>query len=430
MQGGDENVLAAQHAPHGVTGRVRVPPSKSLTQRALVAAALAGEGSVVRHPLDAEDPRLLAAALQGAGFLLEWGAGSVASRGREPVSEAEFDLGNNGTGLRFLLAQLAGLPGAWTIDGSERLRQRPISPLVEALRRLGAKVEARGAGATALPLAVSGRTLAGGEVVLDASASSQFVSALLLLGAVLPDGLVVRLSSAPPSRPYLDLTAEVLEAFGARLAELEDDTVFAVAGGGLTAAEFTVEGDWSAAAFPLAAAAVAGGSVEILGVRSGSRQGDAAILEILRSAGCTVGVTGEGVVIGGPATQPLAADLRDTPDLFPALAVVVAAAGGRLEGLQGLAAKESDRLTVMANLLAVIGYRVAWGDSWFEAEGGGPRPMGPAAPLDPAADHRIAMALAVAGCAVPGIRILDPDCVAKSWPGFWGAWRRLVSGDS
>jgi len=423
-------VLFAPHAPRGVSGKLRVPPSKSLTQRALVAAALAGEGSVVRRPLDAEDPRLLAAALEGAGFRLEWGPDGIASRGRTPVSAGEFRLGNNGTGVRFLLAQLAALPGEWTLDGSERLRQRPIAPLVEALRRLGAKIEPRVVGVTGLPLVVSGTALAGGETTLDASASSQFVSALLLLGAVLPKGLVVRLPAPPPSRPYLDLTAEVLEAFGVRLAAREGDTVFAVDGRALAPAEFTVEGDWSAAAFPLAAVAVAGGSVEIAGVRLGSRQGDAVVLGILRAAGCAVAATADGVVVGGPATRPVEADLRDAPDTFPALSVVTAVAGGRLEGLGGLAAKESDRLTVMTDHLRTIGYRVARGESWFEAQGGGVRASGPGVALDPAADHRIAMALAVAGCVTRGIRILDPGCVAKSWPGFWGDWRELVSGGS
>ena len=422
-------MLAVPHAPHGVSGSVRVPPSKSLTQRALVAAALAGEGSVVRRPLDAEDPRLLAAALQGAGFRLDWDADTVTARGRESVSGGLFHLGNNGTGVRFLLAQLAALPGEWTVDGSDRLRRRPISPLVEALRQLGARVEPRGGGATVLPLVVSGRALAGGEVALEASASSQFVSALLLLGTVLPAGIAVRLESPPPSRPYLDLTAEVLAAFGVPLVEEGGGTLFAV-GGGLAAAEFTVEGDWSAAAFPLAAAAVAGGRVEVLGVRPDSRQGDAAVLEILRSAGCAVDVTGQGVVVAGPATRRLEVDLRDTPDLFPALAVVAACAGGRLSGLHGLAAKESDRLVVMAGHLRAMGWEVETGDGWFAAPGGAASAKGTASPLDPAADHRIAMALAVAGCAAAGVRVLDPGCVAKSWPGFWAAWMPLVSGVS
>ncbi len=427
MRGENENVLTAPYSPLGIRGTVRVPPSKSLTQRALVAAALAGAGSAVRRPLDAEDPRLLAAALAGAGFGLEWGADGVTVRAGAPVRTGAFHLGNNGTGARFLLAQLAALPGEWTVDGSARLRARPMAPLVAALRALGARIAAPGGEPPALPLVVAGRALAGGAVALDASASSQFVSALLLLGPALPDGVSVRLPAPPPSRPYLDLTAEVLAAFGARVVETPGGAEFAVRGGALAPAEFTVEGDWSAAAFPLAAAAVVGGGVEVAGVRAGSRQGDAAVLAILAAAGCRVGAGADGVTLAGPATQPLAADLRDTPDLFPALAVVTTAVGGRLEGLHGLAAKESDRLAVMTRHLSALGYEVASGDSWFAAPGGG-RPRGAAAPLDPAADHRVAMALAVAGCAVPGVRILDPDCVAKSWPAFWPTWNRLVSG--
>jgi 3-phosphoshikimate 1-carboxyvinyltransferase len=427
MSGNGEGVRAVPHAPRGVRGSVRVPPSKSLTQRALVVAALAGQGSTVRSPLDAEDPRLLFAALQRAGFRLDWEGGAIVARGRDRVESGEFFLGNNGTGARFLLAQLAALPGRWVLDGSERLRERPLAPLAVALAQLGARIEPVRGPALALPLAVAGGPLAGGEVALDASSSSQFVSALLLLGAVLPAGLVVRLPAPPPSRPYLELTAEVLKHFGAHVAEGASGTVFAVRGGGLAAAEITVEGDWSAAAFPLAAAAVAGGEVEVAGVRRASHQGDAAVLGILERAGCRAVASADGVVLTGPATGPVTADLRDTPDLFPALAVVVAVAGGRLDGLQGLAAKESDRLTVMARHLATLGFGVECGEGWFAAPGGRPRPLGPPAPLDPVADHRIAMALAVAGCVVPGVTVFDSGCVAKSWPGFWRAWETLAA---
>ncbi|HVN74677.1 MAG TPA: 3-phosphoshikimate 1-carboxyvinyltransferase [Thermoanaerobaculaceae bacterium] len=429
MGGGDETVLTMPYSPGGVTGKVRVPPSKSLTQRALVAAALAGRGSVVRHPLDAEDPRLLAAALRGAGYGLEWGADSVTAHGRTPVRHGAFHLGNNGTGVRFMVAQLAALEGEWTVDGTERLRLRPIAPLVTALRQLGATVGPVHGGELALPLRVAGAALPGGEVALDASTSSQFVSALLLLGAALPDGVVVKLVSAPPSRPYLALTAEVLAAFGGRVTETAAGELES-RGGGLVPAEFTVEGDWSAAAVPLAAAAVAGGRVEVAGVRPDSRQGDAAVLAILARAGCRVDATREGVALTGPASRPVAANLRDAPDLFPALAAVAAVSGGRLDGLQGLAAKESDRLAVMTRHLSALGYEAARGEGWFAAPGGVPRPATEVAPLDPAADHRIAMALAVVGCVVPGVRVSDPGCVAKSWPGFWVAWRSLVSGAS
>jgi 3-phosphoshikimate 1-carboxyvinyltransferase len=421
------DVVAVRHAPSGVGGSVCVPASKSLTQRALVAAALAGVGSEVRRPLDAEDPRLLFEGLRHAGFRLSWQGHTVAALGRQAVGGAVVFMGNNGTGVRFLLAQLAGIPGTWLLDGSERLRQRPIAPLVEALRSLGAKVEPALGSAVALPLKVFGGRLAGGEVALDASVSSQFVSALLLLGAVLPKGLAVRLAVPPPSRPYLDLTAEVLAAFGAEPTLAPDGRFFAVSGGGLTPAEFTVEGDWSAAAFPLAAAAVAGGEVEVEGVRVDSRQGDAAVLELLAGAGCVVRASDRGVVVRGPATRHLEADLRDTPDLFPALSVVVARVGGTLTGLEALAAKESDRLEVMARHLIALGFPVEARDGWFVSLGGAPRMPAPDEPFDPAMDHRVAMALAVAGCAVSGVRVLDPGCVAKSWPAFWTAWQGITT---
>ena len=427
MEQPGRDVVSVRHAPSGVGGSVRVPASKSLTQRALIAAAQAGTGSEVRHPLNAEDPRLLFEALRHAGFRLSWVGETVAALGRQAVEGAVLFMGNNGTGVRFLLAQLAALPGTWLLDGGERLRQRPLAPLVEALRGLGAAIEPALGPGVALPLKVHGRRLAGGEVALDASASSQFVSALLLLGAVLPEGLSVKLAAPPPSRPYLDLTAEVLAAFGAAPTLAPDGRLFAVAGGGLTAAQFTVEGDWSAAAFPLAAAAVAGGEVEVEGVRRDSRQGDAAVLELLARTGCAVRASESGVVVRGPATRPLEADLRDTPDLFPALSVVVARVGGTLTGLEALAAKESDRLEVMARHLIALGFAVEARDGWLVSLGGAPHTRAPEEPFDPAMDHRVAMALAVAGCAVPGVRVCDPGCVAKSWPTFWAAWQGLTS---
>ena len=420
------DVVEARHAPNGVAGVIAVPPSKSLTQRALVVAALAGGGSAVVRPLDAEDPRLLYEALRAAGFRLAWADDAVTADGREPVAGACVQLGNNGTGARFLVALLAALPGAWVVDGDDRLRERPFAPLVDALRALGARVEPAPGSRGGLPLRIEGRALPGGEVSLDASASSQFVSALLLLGAHLERGIAVRLSGAPPSRPYIGLTAHVLASFGAPPEAAGDGTLWSVRGR-LAPTRFEVEGDWSAAAFPMAAAAVAGGEVEVVGVRRGSPQGDAALLGLLAQAGCGVRASRGGVVVTGPARAPLVADLRDTPDLFPALAVVVAAAGGRLVGLGGLAAKESDRVAVMADRLARLGFAVEARTDEFASPGG--IPAGPATgePLDPARDHRIAMALAVAGCVVPGVRVADAACVGKSWPGFWSAWEGITA---
>jgi 3-phosphoshikimate 1-carboxyvinyltransferase len=425
MSSGDD-VVVARHAPGGVAGAIRVPASKSLTQRALLAAALAGPGSTVHNPLDAEDPRLLFEALRKAGFRLLWETETVTAHGRDRVTGAPLFLGNNGTGLRFLLAQLAALPGTWEVDGSERLRQRPIAALVGALRTLGARIEPVEGFHDVLPLRVHGQPLRGGRVELDASASSQFVSALLLLGARLPEGLSVRVPTPPPSRPYVELTAEVLAAFGAPPEAADEGRTWNVRGGGLAPAEFAVEGDWSAAAFPLAAAAVAGGRVEVEGVRRNSRQGDAAVLELLARAGCRVAESPRGVALEGPAAAPLEADLRDTPDLFPPLAVVVAVVGGRLTGLARLATKESDRLAVMTGHLDALGFAVEAGATWFAASSEARPRQSAGGPLNPAADHRVAMALAVAGCVVPGVVVSNPKCVGKSWPGFWDAWQRIV----
>ncbi len=422
--------VAAPYAADGLAGRITAPPSKSLTQRALVAAALAGDGARVVAPLDAEDPRLLVEALCDAGFRLEWGAGEVIARDRRAVAGAELFLGNNGTALRFLLAQLAALPGEWRLDGTPRLRQRPVAPLVRALESLGARFElATGAvGDPRLPMVLLGHELAGGEVPLDAAASSQFVSALLLLGPRLPRGLTIRLAAPPPSRPYIELTIEVLRAFGARAEASRDGLELRVAGGRLGPARYAVEGDWSAAAFPLAAVAVAGGEAQVGGVRLDSLQGDAVVARLLAGAGCRITAASGGVDARGPATGPLSADLRDAPDLFPALAVVAAIMGGRLTGLAGLAIKESDRLAVMTARLRELGFAVEATADTFTAPGGRTGARAPDHPLDPAGDHRVAMALAVAGSAVAGVRVADAGCVAKSWPGFWDQWRALAAG--
>lgn len=342
-------------------------------------------------------------------------------------------MGNNGTGVRFLLAHLASLPGQWLLDGSPRLRERPVGPLVAALLGLGARIEPGFPGENAgpperwnLPLRIQGCQLDAGRVSLDSAASSQFVSALLLLGARLPLGITVQVESPPPSRPYIELTARVLEAFGMTVDVSQDWREYSVPGGSLQPADFTVEGDWSAAAFPAATVAVAGGRVEIEGVAGDSRQGDQVVLAVLEDAGCRAEFGPGGVIVSGPAVRPLRADLRDCPDLFPALAVVTAVVGGRLTGLSGLAAKESDRLTVMAGHLGDLGFRVTRTADSFSAPGGMTGVKAPREALDPAADHRVAMALAVAGAVVPGLWVADPACVEKSWPGFWQVWRQLA----
>ena len=427
MQHSATVAVAAASAARGLAGAFHPPPSKSLTQRGLVAAALAGAGSRLLRPLDAEDSRLLFVALRRAGHDLEWHDDGVTVRGRSVPAPGEVLMGNNGTGTRFMLAQLAATEGTWRLDGVPRLRERPVAGLVAALRRLGADVGPAAGGEDRLPLIVRGRPLRGGEVALDSRESSQHVSALLLLGARLERGLAVELPAPPPSRPYVALTADVLAAFGVAVREEKAGRRLVVDGGRLRPAHYPVEPDWSAAAFPFAAVACIGGEVTGCGLDLASHQGDARLAALLAAAGCSVEAVPGGVRVRGPVRAPLVADLRDAPDLFPALAVVVAHRGGRLTGLGGLRVKESDRLAVMLDRLAALGFEVGGDGESFTAAGSPPPASAPAAALEPAGDHRIAMALAVAGLLVPGTRIADPACVAKSWPEFWRTWQQLSS---
>lgn len=407
----------------GLSGKVEVPPSKSLTQRAILAAALAGPGSRVLQPLVAEDPQILQQALEVLGYGFRRDGQWLEVTSRHDVASGELFFGNNGTALRLLLPQAALTPGRWRFDGSPRLRKRPLWPLLRALQGMGAELIPMTSNGQALPLEVRGRPLQGDNVILDASLSSQFVSALMFAGVRLAGGLKLSLTSPPPSRPYVRLTQEVLRAFGA---EVEVGELSVKVEGPLVPASYEVEGDWSAAAFPLAAVAVAGGEVEVVRVSPTSNQGDAVCLQLLQEVGCRGERTARGVRVLGPGRRPLVANLQDTPDLFPPLAVVVAVLGGKLFGLATLAGKESPRLEVMGQHLSALGFDVSWGDDWFLASGR-QHPVVPEQALDPASDHRVAMALAVAGLVRPGLKLANPQCVAKSWPGFFHAWFSLVS---
>jgi 3-phosphoshikimate 1-carboxyvinyltransferase len=408
----------------GLDGSMRVPGSKSLTNRALIAAAAAGGGRIT-GPLDCDDTRRLAAALDRAGWPVGWGD-DITIGPRGPATGARLDLGGSGTGSRLILGLLACTPGSFTVDGSPRLRERPMAPLLEALRELGAVVTDRDG---FLPVEIAGRRLAGGRVGLRPEVSSQFVSSLLLAAPLMAGGLDLEVVGPVPSRPYLDLTARVLEAFGGVVTH-DGDRRWRVAPGGLRPADYRVEGDWSAAAFPAAAAAVAGGSVTVGPLALDSRQGDRALCDILARAG--VGVeAGVGTVrFTGPAVRPFDADLAATPDLFPALIVVAAAApaGSILTGLDHLKHKESDRLSVMVANLTRIGVIVERGAATVRIVRGLARGPGGEVTVGASDDHRIAMAMAVAGLASGGLVLDDDRCVGKSFPGFWRAWEDLVGG--
>jgi 3-phosphoshikimate 1-carboxyvinyltransferase len=404
-----------------------VPSSKSLTNRALVAAAVAGSGTI-EQPLDCEDTRLLAQALAAAGWSLTWDEQTARIEvGQRKIAKHEVavHLGNSGTGARLILGLLAASPGSFVVDGTPRLRERPMAPLLDSLRRLDADLVATDGH---LPVRISGSTLEGGKVVQRPGSSSQFVSALLLAAPLMRHGLELEIHGQVPSRPYLDLTEDVLAAFGAEVSRDEDGRHWRVAGGGLAPTRFTVEGDWSAAAFFLGAAAVTDGTVEVKRLHLSSRQGDRLICDALARAGMEVRETGDGVQVKGPVQAPITANLIDTPDMFPALAAVAACLPFQsvLAGLDHLKHKESDRLSVMVGNLSRLGARLEVDGVSFRVIEPVAAGSGTGVKVTAAADHRIAMAMAVTALHAGQLEIDDSECVQKSFPDFWQVWEDVV----
>lgn len=406
-----------------VGGVARVPGSKSLTHRAYALALLARAPVELVGALDAEDTRLFQTALRELGFRVEVVAERVrvAPTGRVPA-RAELFCGNAGTLFRFLVALVATLPGEWTLDGVARLRQRPVGPLADALTELGVEIDWLGEPGHA-PLTVRGGSLAGGRAHLDAGESSQYLSALLLAGqrAAAPIELEV---SALASAPYVDLTVDLILRHGG-VVERPAPALWRTRPSQLAGGAVPIEADLSAAAYPAAAAALAGGELEVAGVGLDSRQGDRRFLELLAAMGARVEARAGGVRVARGELVALDADLGDIPDQVPTLAALAPFARGTttIRNVAHLRIKESDRLAAMATELRRAGaevHELADGlvipGVWAAA----PPPSEPVT-IDPHADHRIAMAMAIVGLRRPSLSIARPEVVSKSFPDFFAA---------
>ncbi|MEM6794892.1 MAG: 3-phosphoshikimate 1-carboxyvinyltransferase [Acidobacteriota bacterium] len=422
-----------------ITGRVEPPGSKSITQRYFNLALIAQRPLVIRRPLISEDIRYFLAGLETAGFQISLDArgGFVAvdppSKSRGVGSETrDIFCGAGGTMLRFLTAALTVLPGRWRLDGIERLRERPVGPLIDALRQAGAQIECPRAEGFA-PLVVTGGSLRGGRTRLDAGSSSQFLSALLMAGLETPEPLEIE-TVALTSLPYVDLTLDALGEMGVR-ATREGD-LFRVEGSGSASgepapSEVRVEADYSAVAYPAAAAALTGGEILIEGVREASRQGDRGFLEVLEAMGAEIswraGVGGEERLrVSGPPPGALRAvdvDLEAMPDQVPTLAALAPFARGttRIRNVPHLRLKESDRLAAMTEELTRAGATVEELPDGLVIEGRWAEGSGAGEPVvcSSHGDHRIAMAMALVGLRRPGLSVDAPEVVAKSYPNFW-----------
>jgi len=398
-----------------------VPGSKSMTQRALMIGALASRDTLLRGPLLCDDSAHLSRILTALGAHVHWGDGQVVIRPAElRATDQVLPCGNGGTAIRFAACLSLVTPGRMTLDGDDRMRERPIGPLGDALVQLGVGVH-YGARAGYPPLTLERLQLAASSVAVDGGSSSQFASGLLLVAPRLPHGLTVHLVGDRVSLPYLRMTTTMMSKAGAQLRWLDDGAVhveptpyFSVPGD----AVLDIEPDWSSAAFLLAAGFVMGCEVELDGLPSASEscQGDAVFGTFL----------GE-LRLGREHDF----DLSSCPDLIAPLtaASLFASHPCRIHGVAHARLKESDRIAVLVRELRRLGARLQELPDGLRVMPLDHRDPGDVL-LEPQGDHRMAMAFGVVSLRLRGIRVSDPHCVTKSFPSFWTQLDALRSGGS
>ena len=420
----DQQAWPAPLVADPIDAVVTVPGSKSITNRALVLASLADGPGVIRRPLHARDTELMVEALRNFGVQIDEVEGRIEVLPPATlVGGGSIDVGNAGTVMRFLppVAALAG--DDVEFHGDDRAAERPVGPVLDALRTLGVDIDG-----DAVPFTVRGRgAVRGGEVVVDASSSSQFVSALLLVGARFDDGLTVLHDGAPvPSQPHIDMTVAMLRDAGVQV----DTTVadrWVVSPGPIGARELEVEPDLSNAAPFLAAAMVTGGQVVVPGWPKRTMQAGDALRDLFADMGgsCTLG--SEGLTARGPdALVGIDVDLHDVGELTPVVAAVCALATtpSTLRGIAHLRLHETDRLAALARELTALGANVEELDDGLRIE---PAPLhgGVFHTYD---DHRLATAAAVLGLVVPGVYVENVETTAKTMPEFVQLWRSMLEG--
>jgi 3-phosphoshikimate 1-carboxyvinyltransferase len=411
---------------------VRLPGSKSITNRALVVAGLAGGRSRLDGVLFADDTEAMLECLRrlGAGVEADPESASVVVDGLDgvlPPGPADLYAGQAGTTARFLLPVLATGPGPYRLDADPQLRARPMGPGIQAVRSLGAtvdEVERRGH----LPVVVRGGRGGrggGGSVRVSGNVSSQFLSGLLLAGPLLAGGLEVEVTTSLVSRPYSAMTVGVMAGFGVAVDHPAPGR-YVVPPAGYRPTDFRVEPDASTASYFLAAAVMTGGRVTVVGLREDSLQGDVGFVDVLTRMGATCEWGRDGVTVTAPSNgdlQGIEADLRDMSDTAPTLAALAVFASGatRVRGIGFTRRKETDRVRAVVRELRRCGIEATEDEDGFTVRPGPVRP----AVVEPEGDHRIAMAFALLGLRVEGIAVAEPDCVAKSFPGYWDELDRL-----
>ncbi len=412
-------------SPSKVTGSITAPASKSYTHRAVLLASLAKGESTIRNILIASDTKRTISICKKVGADIKQNGTTLKIKGvdgfqmnNQKGKFIEFFGGNSGTSIRFVTSLAALRNGDTEIKGDERMRKRPMSELVEALRKQGIQVkDTKGS----LPMIVTGGKLKGGRIEISGKQSSQFVSSLLVALPYAQSKSEVIVSNLQ-SKPYVDITIDLMRAFGVKVGE--NNGIYRVPKGAYRYANYEVEGDFSSASYFLAAAAITGSSLEILGLNPYSKQGDKILLEILEEMGCTIEKVSAGIKISGKAVNPVSLDMADYPDIVPTVASIAAtiSAETTIKNIAHLRHKESDRIDSMEKELTKMGAEIKSTADSLTIRGG---PLH-VAEIDTHNDHRIAMSMAIAALVAKGDTIIkDAQVVEKSYKNFWKDLKKI-----
>ncbi|MDO5674844.1 MAG: 3-phosphoshikimate 1-carboxyvinyltransferase [bacterium] len=415
-----------------VDAGLTVPGSKSLSQRALLAAALAKGDSLLHDPLDSEDTRLLAEALQSFGVAVDcsdarcWRVRGCG--GRLQVPAGPIYLGNNGTATRLLTSVAALAEGRVQITGDARMAERPIAPLMEALQGWGVSISSdQGNGCP--PLTIEAKGIQGGATELAAGQSSQYLSSLLLVAPyATAQAAEITVAGRLYSKPYVEMTLAVMRDFGVEVKTDAALSRFVIPQGGYRGRSYAVEGDASSASYFFAAAAICNGRVRVENLPQPSLQGDAKFVELLERMGCRIDRRGKGICVeGSPELRAIEADMADMPDVAPTLAVVAAFARGRSSicNIAHLRVKECDRVSAVVQELRRLGVEVQEEEDAMHIQGQSGAGLH-GARIQTYHDHRMAMSFALAGLRISGVEIEGEECVAKSFPDFWQRFQLLA----
>jgi 3-phosphoshikimate 1-carboxyvinyltransferase len=423
-------------APGPLNGVCQIPGSKSLTNRALVLAALASKRGSCRlnHALASEDTEVMVEGLKALGWQVDaqWKTGTITVQRPSdahpnrliPASRASIHVVNSGTTMRFLTGLCSLGTGSFTLDGIERMRERPLGDMIEALKKLGVDVQCP-MKAGCPPVVISSTGWNATEVSVGGEVSSQFVSGLLLAAPWCGQPIKITIEGSLVSEPYVDMTIALVRRWGANIT-VEAPGRYCVEPSDMAyREEYSVEPDASAASYFWGAAAITGGSVTIPGLSRTSLQGDVAFVDVLEKMGCEARFDGAGITVSGRASRGVHVDMNAISDTVMTLAVVALFAEGptTMHGIGHIRHKETDRISAVATELTRLGAHVEEKESSLTIYPGNLKK----ARVQTYRDHRMAMSLALVGLRVPGIEIEDPGCVVKTYPGFFNDLDSLIA---